>query len=55
MTLKKLKFNIKCIGSKTKKCRERDLIGLPIKIIKSPKAKRVKGKKYYKESYRVST
>jgi len=52
--LKKPKLNIKRIGGKTKKCYKRDLIGLPIKIIKSPKAKRVKGKKYYKEGYRVS-
>ena len=55
MTPKKLKLNIECIGSKTKKCYKHDLIGLPIKIIKLPKAKRVKGKKYYKEGYRVST
>ena len=52
---KKLKLNIECIGGKTKKHCKRDLIGLLIKIIKSPKAKRVKGKKYYKEGYRVST
>ena len=52
--LKKLKLNIECIGGKTKKRRERDLISSPIKIIKSLKAKRVKGKKYYKEGYRVS-
>ena len=54
MTLKKPKLNIKRIGGKTKKRRKRDLIGLPIKIIKSLKTKRVKGKKYYKEGYRVS-
>ena len=53
-TLKKLKLNIECIGSKIKKCRKHDLISLFIKIIKLPKAKRVKGKKYYKEGYRVS-
>ena len=51
---KKLKLNIKCIGSKTKKYYKRDLISLLIKIIKLPKAKRVKGKKYYEEGYRVS-
>ena len=55
MTPKKPKLNIECISSKTKKCRECDLINSPIKIIKLPKAKRVKGKKYYKEGYRVST
>ena len=52
--LKKLKLNIERIGSKTKKRHKRDLISLSIKIIKLPKAKRVKGKKYYKEGYRVS-
>ena len=54
ITPKKPKLNIEYIGSKTKKRRKHDLIGSPIKIIKSPKAKRVKGKKYYKEGYRVS-
>ena len=38
----------------TKKRRERNLTGLPKKIIKLPKAKRAKGKKYRKEGYRVS-
>jgi hypothetical protein len=52
--LKKLKLNIERIGSKTKKYYKRNLISLPIKLIKLPKAKRVKGKKYYKEGYRVS-
>ena len=51
---KKPKLNIECIGSKTKKHYKRDLTSLPKKIIKSPKAKRAKGKKYYKESHRVS-
>ena len=55
MTLKKPKLNIEYIGSKTKKYYKRDLIGLPIKIIKLPKAKRVKGKKYHEEGYRVNT
>ena len=54
MILKKLKLNIERIGSKTKKRYKHDLIGSPIKIIKLPKAKRVKGKKYHKEGYRVS-
>ena len=53
--LKKLKLNIECIGSKTKKRRKYNLTGLPKKIIKSPKAKQVKGKKYYKEYYKIST
>ena len=52
--LKKLKLNIEYIGSKTKRYRERDLTNLPKKIIKSPKAKRVKSKKYYKEGYKIS-
>jgi len=52
--LKKPKLNIERIGGKTKKRRERDLTGLPKKIIKSPEAKRAKGKKYYKEGYRTS-
>jgi len=38
----------------TKKRRERNLTGLPKKIIKLPKAKRAKGKKYREEGYRVS-
>ena len=54
MISKKLKLNIERIGSKTKKHCKHDLISLPIKIIKLLKAKRVKGKKYYKEGYRVS-
>jgi len=54
MTLKKLKLNIERIGGKTKKCCERDLTGLPKKIIKLPKAKWAKGKKYYEEGYRIS-
>jgi len=54
MTPKKPKLNIERIGGKTKKRRERDLTGLPKKIIKSPKAKRAKGKKYREEGYRVS-
>ena len=55
ITPKKLKLNIERIGSKIKKHCKHDLIGSSIKIIKSPKAKWVKGKKYYKEGYRVST
>jgi hypothetical protein len=55
ITLKKLKLNIKYIGGKTKKCREYNLTNLPKKIIKLPKAKRAKSKKYHKEGYRVST
>ena len=51
---KKLKLNIERIGSKTKKRRERNLTSLPKKIIKLPKAKRAKGRKYHKEGYRVS-
>ena len=54
MTLKKLKLNIEYIDSKTKKYYKCDLTSLPKKLIKSPKAKRVKGKKYRKEGYRVS-
>ncbi len=38
-TPKKPKVNIEHIGSKTKKRHEYDLISLPIKTIKSPKAK----------------
>ena len=52
ITLKKLKFNIECIGGKTKKRCERDLTNSLLK--KSPEAKRVKGKKYYKEGYKTS-
>jgi hypothetical protein len=52
--LKKPKLNIERIGSKTKKCRECDLTSSPKKIIKLPKAKSAKGKKYYKEGHRVS-
>ena len=52
--LKKLKLNIERIGGKTKKRHKCDLIGSPIKIIKLPKAKRVKGKKYHEEGHRVS-
>ena len=54
-TPKKPKLNIEYIGSKTKKRCERDLTGLPKKTMKLPEAKRVKGKKYYKEGYRTST
>ena len=54
VTLKKPKLNIEYIGGKTKKRRKRDLTGSPKKIIKSPKAKRAKGRKYHKEGYRVS-
>jgi hypothetical protein len=52
--LEKLILNIERIGSKTKKRRKRDLTSLPKKIIKLPEAKRAKGKKYYKEGYRIS-
>jgi hypothetical protein len=52
--LKKLKLNIERIGSRTKKHHKRDLTGSPKKIIKLPKAKRAKGKKYREEGYRVS-
>ena len=54
-TPKKPKLNIECIGSKTKKHYKHDLIGSPIKTIKSPKAKQVKGKKYHKKGHKVST
>ena len=54
-TLKKLKLNIERIGSKTKKYYKRDSINSPKKLIKLPETKRAKGKKYYKEGYRVST
>ena len=47
-------LNIKRISGKTKKHRKCDLTGLPKKLIKSPKAKRAKGKKYYKKGHRVS-
>jgi hypothetical protein len=47
--LKKLKLNIECIGGKTKKRRKRDLISLSKKLIKLPKAKWAKGKKYCEE------
>ena len=53
-TLKKPKLNIECINGKTKKRRECDLTGSPKKIIKSPKAKQAKGKKYREEGHRVS-
>ena len=53
--LKKPKLNIECIDGKTKKRREYNLTGSPKKIIKLPKAKRAKGKKYREEGYRVST
>ena len=53
--LKKLKLNIKYINNKTKKCHKYNLTNSPKKIIKSPKAKRVKDKTYYKKSYRVNT
>ena len=52
--LKKLKLNIEYIGSKTKKYYKRDLTSSPKKIIKLPKAKWAKGKKYREEGYRVS-
>ena len=52
--LKKLKLNIERIGSKTKKRYKCNLTSLPKKIIKLPKAKRAKGKKYREEGYRVS-
>jgi hypothetical protein len=54
MTLKKLKLNIEHIGGKTKKCREHDLTGSPKKTIKSPEAKRAKGKKYHEKGYKIS-
>ena len=51
--LKKLKFNIEYIGSKFKKHRDYNLISL-FKKKKLFKAKWAKGKKYYKEGYRVN-
>ena len=48
-------LNIKCIGGKTKKCHKCNLTNLPKKLIKLPKAKWAKGKKYHKEGYRVNT
>ena len=48
-------LNIKYIGGKTKKYYKHNLTGSPKKLIRSPKAKRAKGKKYYKKDYRVST
>jgi hypothetical protein len=53
-TPKKPKLNIERIGGKTKKRRERDLTGSPKKTMKSPEAKRAKGKKYREEGHRVS-
>ena len=53
--LKKLKLNIECIGSKTKKYYKYNLISLPKKLIKLPELKWVKGKKYYKKGYRINT
>ena len=53
-TPKKLRLNIERIGGKTKKRRERDLTGLPKKLIKLPEAKRAKGKNYREEGYRTS-
>ena len=47
-------LNIEYIGGKTKKYYKYDLTGLPKKLIKSPKAKWAKGKKYYKEGHKVS-
>jgi hypothetical protein len=52
---KKLKLNIKRISGKTKKRCKHDLTSSPKKLIKLPKAKWAKGKKYYKEGYRTST
>jgi hypothetical protein len=48
---KKLKLNIECIivGSKIKKRHRRNSVGLPNKLIRLPKAKQTKGKRYYKE------
>ena len=54
VTPKKLKPNAEYIGGKTKKYRKYNLIGWPKKIIKLPKSKRAKGRKYYKKGYRVS-
>ena len=48
-------LNIEHTGSKTKKRYKRNLISLFKKLIKSPKAKQAKGKKYYKKGQRVST
>ena len=53
--LKKLKLNIERINGKTKKCYKYNLTSSPKIIIKLPKAKRVKGKKYYKKGYKVNT
>ena len=55
ITLKKPKLNIEYIGGKTKKRCKCNLTGSPQKLIKSPEAKRAKGKKYREEGYRVST
>ena len=52
--LKKLKLNIEYIGGKTKRRHKYNLTSSPKKIIKLPKAKRVKSKKYYKKGYRTS-
>jgi hypothetical protein len=52
--LKKPKLNIERVGGKTKKCRKYNLTGLPKIIIKLPKAKWAKGRKYREEGYRVS-
>ena len=53
--LKKLKLNIKCIDSKTKKHYKYNLTNSLKKLIKLPEPKRAKGKKYYKEGYKIST
>ena len=53
--LKKLQPNIEYINSKTKKYYKYNLIGLPKKTVKLPKAERPKSKKYYKEGYKVNT
>jgi len=53
-TPKKPKLNIERIGGKTKKHRECNLTRSPKKLIKSPKAKQAKGKKYRKKGHRVS-
>ena len=55
MTLEKPMLNIECIGGKTKKYHKYNLTNSPKKLIKSPKAKRAKGKKYCKKGHRVST
>ena len=47
-------LNIEYIGGKTKKRREHNLTGLPKKLIRLPKAKQAKSKKYYKKGYKVS-